>query len=181
MERSMGGYLDKAFKAVGSDRDQITDWNIWENEKIFSPKVERRWKRRWATAAREEGIAYATGLGLMAEAPSFHREWTMPRRQRPCWAVFAGTGLQADREERLFRTIFFREWAGCLHPVSSAHWGITPHWARCVPVISRGRDQQPWMQKSVGRGWLQIYFAQSTWFKNHVGRSGFKNVTQINC
>ena len=50
-----------------------------EKMKIFSPKVERRWKRRWATAAREEGIAYATGLGLMAETPSFHREWTMPR------------------------------------------------------------------------------------------------------
>lgn len=46
---------------------------------MFSPKVELRQKRKWLTEAREKEIAYAIRPGLIAEVPSFHRKWIMPR------------------------------------------------------------------------------------------------------
>lgn len=65
-----------------------------------------------------------------------------------------GQDLGLAENKGLPMAISFRGWLGCPHSISSAPWGLTLTGSDVPPVISRGRNQLPW----IPRGQWQIYF-----------------------
>lgn len=121
MERSMGGYLDKTFEAIGSDWNQnrLEYLRKWKRL-FFTSRWEEEGREWWVRAAREERNDHmVTKLELNAEAFSFLRARAGGHRwQRPHWAPSAGAGFRAGRDQGPpMVTTSFREWVCVAHPI----------------------------------------------------------------